>query len=269
MLAYNRIHIRCLMSDVDHLMCFRNFIIMDKKMENLKVTKRNQVSATDFVVDTIKNRLQKGELHVGDKLPSESELCEELGVSRSSVREGIKVLSSYGLLEIRRGQGTYVTDRFIDEILSTLGFIPKGINLDYLLVVRRILECGCMGIIYNKLTDEQLDKLEGLAKELTPGGDRERNIACDSEFHNFLFQCSDNPILTSIYRMISQMVGYIIHNLNGYDEIVSAARSAHMSIVDALRKKDYEACINSMGNHLFTVENFASKYLQNEQEVRT
>ena len=72
--------------------------------------KPERISATTQVVDAVRLAIQKGELKVGDKLPRESDMAEELGVGRSSLREGIKILNAYGIVESRQGEGTYIVD---------------------------------------------------------------------------------------------------------------------------------------------------------------
>ena len=69
-----------------------------------------RVNATAQVVNTIKRMLQRGELKVGDRLPKEADLAIEIGVGRSSLREGMKILAAYGVVESRQGDGTFIVD---------------------------------------------------------------------------------------------------------------------------------------------------------------
>ena len=90
-------------------------------MDNLfKATKRE--SAVDIVVNSIKQLLADKKLLPGDKLPNELEISEGLGVSRGSVREAMKILSAFGLIDIRVGNGTYVSDSPSSELLDSLLF---------------------------------------------------------------------------------------------------------------------------------------------------
>ena len=68
-----------------------------------------RVSASDLVVNNIRSKIQRGELKVGDRLPVEADLARELNVGRSSLREGIKILTAYGVVESRQGEGTFIT----------------------------------------------------------------------------------------------------------------------------------------------------------------
>ena len=69
-----------------------------------------RINATSQVVNSIRAMIRKGELKVGDKLPKEADLAREIGVGRSSLREGMKILAAYGVVEPRQGEGTFIVD---------------------------------------------------------------------------------------------------------------------------------------------------------------
>ena len=87
-----------------------------------------RVTATSLVVNTIREAIQKGKLKVGDKLPNETELAKEIGVGRSSFREGIRILAAYGVVEVRQGEGTFIVNKISEQILEFLGFFPSRQN---------------------------------------------------------------------------------------------------------------------------------------------
>ena len=91
-------------------------------------------SLSDIIVKRITDALVSGELKPGDKIPTETEFSENLGVGRNAVREAIKVLVAFGVLEIRRAKGTYVVDDYSDKLLDPLiyGLILSERNMDEL-----------------------------------------------------------------------------------------------------------------------------------------
>lgn len=223
--------------------------------------KLEKVTAPQYVVESIQNAMQKGELRIGDKLPSEMDLCASLGVGRSSLREGIKVLTTYGILEVKQGQGTFVTDNFVENIFDILGFVPIGENLIHFHKFRAILECGCMRIVYDKFTPEECDELEELAASLDPQKDTDFNIEQDKRFHDTLVQHAENPILLRSFRMTRKINSYIMDQLMCHDDVVLDARTSHLEIVDALRKKDRELCEEVMEKHQNKAYSHKLKYM--------
>lgn len=122
-------------------------------MDNLfKATKRE--SAVDIVVNSIKQLLADKKLLPGDKLPNELEISEGLGVSRGSVREAMKILSAFGLIDIRVGNGTYVSDSPSSELLDSLLFTYFITNPDLtsLYEFRRIFETDIVRLAIDQTT---------------------------------------------------------------------------------------------------------------------
>jgi GntR family transcriptional repressor for pyruvate dehydrogenase complex len=99
------------------------------------------LSQTDVVIQELKRLVVEGALGPGSRLPIEKELAAQLGVSRGSLREGVRALVHLGVLETRQGDGTYVTELDAGRLLSSLGFLAElPTNAAELLSVRRILE---------------------------------------------------------------------------------------------------------------------------------
>jgi DNA-binding FadR family transcriptional regulator len=102
------------------------------------------MSRTDEVISSIKRMILEGALKPGDRLPVEKELAESLGVSRGSLREGISALSLLGVVNTRQGDGTYVTNLDVTQLLAPMGFVVdlegRG-NARHVHTIRRVLEC--------------------------------------------------------------------------------------------------------------------------------
>lgn len=126
-----------------------------------------RVSASDLVVNNIRSKIQRGELKVGDRLPVEADLARELNVGRSSLREGIKILTTYGVVESRQGEGTFITDNVARNFFEYMGFFPSKENSEYLVELRRVIEVGNIAAIYDRVTPQQYDQLENWSMCLT------------------------------------------------------------------------------------------------------
>ena len=120
-------------------------------------------SQTDVVIESIKDMLTRGELRPGSRLPVEKDLAAQLGVSRGSLREGVRALATLGVLETRQGDGTYVTSLDPRRLLSPLGFLAdlqQPAHAADLLAVRRVLESESVGAGRHAPHDDELAELD-------------------------------------------------------------------------------------------------------------
>src|SRR6266446_1498389 len=127
------------------------------------------LAVTDEAIEKIKGMITSGALRAGDRLPREADLAAELGLSRSSLREAVRALSLVNILDVRRGDGTYVTSLEPRLLLEALSFIVDFHRDDTLLEflrVRRILEPAATAMAAERITDEESDGLRGLLGEL-------------------------------------------------------------------------------------------------------
>ena len=220
--------------------------------------KKTNESAAQYVVRSIQDAIRKGDLKIGDTLPSETELAEKLGVGRSSIREGIRILTTFGILEVKQGKGTYVVDHFVESLFNMLGFSLVGDNLGYFLAARRVLECGCMEMIdFGNMTVKDLNELEALANALSPNNALKDNIVFDRMFHNRLVTLTGNKMMIRIYSMVESLLWELMERLMGYEDVVVQAHKSHLRIVDALRKQDHHALVRAMSEHLGAVEDYS------------
>ena len=214
----------------------------------MKQTER--VSATSYVVNSIRQSIQSGKLKIGDKLPREADMAEELGVGRSTLREAIKILNTYGVVESRQGEGTYIVDKIAQNFFEFMGFFPSKENDIHYLELRRVVEGGSMITIYNKLKEAELNELEKLVDIMNEKHTIDEYVAADVAFHHTLIAYSQNPLLIQINNMLIHMRYDQLNRLFCYHEIVEDAYNEHGGIVQALRSGDLMQCINAVNNHL-------------------
>ena len=121
-----------------------------------------QMGAVGQVVTYVKEAIQAGKYSVGDKLPNEAELAKLAGVGRSSLREGMRILAAYGVVEIRQGEGTFVIDKTAEQFFEFLGYMPST-NFESFIDLRRVIEAGNIVTIYDKLDENDLEELQRIS----------------------------------------------------------------------------------------------------------
>lgn len=230
-------------------------------MDDLEIGTVKRVSATTQVIETIRTSINSGKLKAGDKLPNEMDLARTIGVGRSSLREGIRTLSSFGLIEIKHGEGTFVADKYAERIFEFLGFDSTPENISYMLELRKVVELGNIRIAADRLTDEQLKELRGMVNAIDPGKyPLEEAERADRMFHESIVRFAGNPLIIEIYKMMSKMLSIVFSNLMCRMEVVQDAYKAHLEILEALEAHDVEASVRTMEAHLDQVNYYAWKY---------
>lgn len=162
-------------------------------------------------IDQIKQMLVEGHLRPGDKLPIERDLAVKLGVSRNSLREAVRALTTIKVLQTRQGDGTYVTSLAPELLLDSVSFVADlhhdGAVLQFL-HVRRVLEPEATGLAASRLTPDelaQLDQLLNEAEELARADvvDHERLVANDKRFHSLITGACGNPVMAAVIENMS------------------------------------------------------------------
>src|SRR5690242_5977561 len=129
------------------------------------------MALTDEAIEKIKEMIVSGDLRPGDRLPKEADLAERLGLSRNSLREAVKALSLINVLDVRQGDGTYVTSLEPRLLLDAMTFVVEFHRDDTVLEffeVRRILEPAATAMAALAMTDRQVADLRALPDELGP-----------------------------------------------------------------------------------------------------
>ena len=165
------------------------------------------MALTDEAITRIRGMIQSGELPPGSRLPSEPQLAAQMGLSRSGVREAVKALESARVLDVRRGDGTYVTSLAPRLLLEGLGLAVELLQDDTLLEVmevRRMLEPVATGMAALRMSDAALDELGRILDDMrAAAGDHERLIQVDTAFHRTVVAATGNETLTSLMDGLS------------------------------------------------------------------
>lgn len=165
------------------------------------------MALTDEAISKLRKMIQSGELPPGSRLPPENQLAAQMGLSRSGVREAVKVLESARVLDVRRGDGTYVTSLSPGLLLEGVGFaveLLQGETLLEVMEVRRLLEPAATGLAALRISDDDLSRLADLLQEMQDkADDAEGLVQADMEFHRVVTFSTGNETLTSLLDGLS------------------------------------------------------------------
>ncbi|MDQ1669479.1 MAG: GntR family transcriptional regulator, transcriptional repressor for pyruvate dehydrogenase complex [Actinomycetota bacterium] len=200
------------------------------------------VALTDEAILKIKGMILSGELKPGDRLPPENQLSEALGLSRSSLREAVKALEIIRVLDVRRGDGTYVTSLTPSLLLDAMSFvvdIHQDASVLELFEVRRILEPAAAALATPRVTAADVQHLRGLLTQVDGTTSVDDLVAHDIVFHRHICELSGNAYLT---RLLDTLSGSTLRARvwRGLTEDGSVERTLteHRAIVDALESGD-------------------------------
>lgn len=215
-----------------------------------------QVADDILEMITIKKRFE-----LGEKLPNELDLAAELGVSRMTLREAIRILAAHGVLVIRRGIGTFVAeDANLDEHgLDTLGEIRA--NLKDLMEMRLIFEPEAAYYAALRATEKEIDKIKKLADQATQmvltGEDR---TEVEKAFHNTIAKASHNEFMHRLMPIINSAIYKGIILSESAPDVNRQSNIDHANVVDFLRNRDGDGARTAMRLHIIHVmEGFGIK----------
>ncbi len=220
---------------------------------DLPIEPIQQSTMTELVAKRLVRLLSEGRLKAGDKIPTERDLAKQLNVGRTTLREALKLLTLSGLLEARRGDGTYVRTEFKSLLSQELSW-PLLLNtsdLDMISDVRLPLEVQAARLAAERATDEDVQKLAVFRQLLTiHGRDYEKETALDLEFHDAIAEASHNVLLCHLMRSLHSILRQYILLSNEMTESLDAIVADHQPIYDAIVSRNPEAAESAVKRHL-------------------
>lgn len=202
------------------------------------------MAVTDQAISRIKEMISSGTLRPGDRLPPEKELSESLGLSRSSLREAVKALEILRVLDVRRGDGTYVTSLEPQLLLEASSFavdVRQDAAILEVFAVRRILEPAAAALAAACTRPEDVERLRALLADVDTHTSVDELVAHDVVFHRTLSELSGNAYLASLVDTLSsRTVRARIWRGLTEENAVDRTLAEHRAIVDALAAGDVE-----------------------------
>lgn len=238
-------------------------------LENIPSFKRNSIS-TD-IAELITNLILMGEIKPGDKIPTEVEFTHQLGVGRNSVREAIKMLTFVGILEIRRGEGTFVSKKLSSPIINPLlmSLVYEEKTAEELVQLRLLLDIAVIPTIIANLTEDGIKQLNdaneamyAVAKNLDYDKDLLLNL--DIQFHKVYHSLTKNRLLVKIYETIYMLfMSSVKESLNNDPDF---AYNSHKGLIGALQDRDAAKVEKNLRESLYPWESVVMKMEQRKVE---
>lgn len=238
-------------------------------MDNIFQNLGNKQTLSQKIERTIENAIREKKLLVGSKLPTEREMCESFGVSRTALREALRRLSARGLITIQKGSGMYVSEIKIEDAINSLNLyydLKFGNNLlAQFIEVRRLFEPEIAKLAAKNRTDKDLVELESNLADFAncDPDNTQLEVDLDNKFHLMIAKSTTNPIMQitmePIYSLLPRMRNYIYANIEGEKEVTL---KAHRDVLDAIRDQDEEKAYKVMTEHLNRTQEIYDKHLR-------
>lgn len=222
------------------------------------------MSVTDEVIDKIRELILSGQIAPGDRLPPEQELAALLKVSRSSLREAVRALSQANVLDVRRGDGTYVTSLEPELLLSGLAFVVDLMQdgtLMEVFEVRRLLEPAATALAAQRITPDEVLLLRDSLAGMRAAHDPEDLVFRDIEFHSQINKATGNSSLCSILDALSTRAMRARIWRASLSGLKAMTLSQHSLILDALADRDPALARSAATIHVSESERWLKQYL--------
>ncbi|QJA09207.1 FadR family transcriptional regulator [Romboutsia sp. CE17] len=222
------------------------------------------------VIEQIQEKIFYGEFKNGDKLPSERELSEQMGVSRTSIREALRVLETMGVVESRQGEGNFICSNVNKSLIEPLSLIFKLNNGSWedVIELRQALELETVKFASKRVTKEEADEMKfiinKMEEEINNQNRNEILVNLDQKFHNKIASISKNYLIECLFLTSSNLFEEFIDDarrkiVNKYsDERVLL--NQHKEIYNAIISNDSNLAYKKMEEHMNLIkENYKEK----------
>ena len=203
----------------------------------------------DMVFEQLRSAIASGEWQCGDKLPSESELCNTLGVSRVSVRSALQKLSGLGLVESRRGEGTFVCNSNGSQCMNSI--IPiialNGKDRKSMAEFRFIVETESAALAAMRATSEQIAQMRSATRKMAESSGH-KAAEMDLAFHKLIAEATHNPIIIKVFEILNDY--YLSLFVTNISVMGSKGSKQHQLLTDAIASHDSVLARDIMKTHL-------------------
>lgn len=204
----------------------------------------NNGTVVDNVLHQIRNAISSGRFRGGDKLPSEFELMDELNVSRNSLREAMKVLEAIGIIEIRRGDGTYICKEIKPNFMDSIAYsvLLEDSSAEELIEFRRTLDRSILHLAVAKSTEEDIRMLQGIIDAMRVKfheGEISAAARLDVQFHHYLAHCARNRFMERMFLGVYGLFESSIEKNIRTEELFASADDHHQAMLQCIIDRNY------------------------------
>jgi GntR family transcriptional repressor for pyruvate dehydrogenase complex len=232
-----------------------------------------QGGLVDRVVKEIQRVIMSGQLEPGMKLLPERELADELGVSRTVIREAVRILVAKGLLETKPGVGTIVRQVSSDQIVEPLSLLlrtqEEGISVEHLHQVRHMLEVEIAGLAALQATEDDITELTGILDKMEAVRDiPEAFVTVDADFHRGLATTTHNPLLIILLDSIRDLMREVRLLATRHPDLRQKVMPDHRKILKCVSAKDPVGARAAMEEHLEHARRFQEELLKADTQEK-
>lgn len=214
-----------------------------------------KVSMHEMIAEEIKKYIHDHQLKKGDKLPSVADLTTILGVSRSSIREGLRYLEGFDVIEVQNGKGIFVKEGDALKIEAKIDVEQEKNYLLHISELRRALEGKAVELATLRATDEEIEEMDQLITEVI----RLRDAGIDSsevdwEFHKAIYRASHNPLLESVAESVSDTFNKLWSRPFGIEHIFSDTLPFHSTMLEGIKQRDPAYALQEFNKIIDAVE---------------
>lgn len=230
----------------------------------MDIKKIHRKKAWEEVCDQIKALIIAGSWRPGDRLPAEIELAAQFGVSRPTLREALRQLNLFGLIDIRHGEGNFISrpnaESFMTPLLPLL--IENKDNILSIMEARNMIEVKTASIAASRASESEIQLLNHYVEQMVDfSNNKEQFAKTDHLFHKQIALATRNPIIIKMYQAIEDLLLGQQLRIIGLPDAIENGISEHRKIVEALKKRDAQAAGKSMQSHLEnTMERILTKF---------
>ncbi len=221
------------------------------------------MTATDAALGGLRAMIARGDIAPGQRFPPEAELCVRFGVSRSSLREAARILSTLGVVEVRHGSGMYVSRLDPADVVRGFSLTVDLLPLDgllQLLEIRRVLESHASAQAAARASDELVARLHDLADRMEATTDLDELGRLDRAFHEAICDAGGNSTVSSLMEVFRSRGGhYRIMTSDDADPVRRASDQGHRAIVAAIGRRDPVAAATAAAAHVAQTEYWLSR----------
>jgi GntR family transcriptional regulator, transcriptional repressor for pyruvate dehydrogenase complex len=219
-----------------------------------------KVSMHEMIADEIKRYIREHQLKRGDKLPSVAELTSILGVSRSSIREGLRFLEGFDMIEVQNGKGIFVKDGDALKIEAKIDVEQEKNSLLHISELRRALEGKAVELAAIRATEAEIEEMDRLLTEVIALKDVGLDSSeVDWEFHKAIYRASNNPLLESVAESVSDTFNRLWSKPFGIDHIFTDTIPFHRTLLDGIKDRDPAYALQEFNKFIDIVEDTLRK----------
>ncbi|MEZ5073132.1 MAG: FadR/GntR family transcriptional regulator [Bacteroidales bacterium] len=226
-------------------------------MEDVFQNIGSKLTLSQRIERTLENAIREKKLPVGSKLPTEREMCESFGVSRTALREALRRLSARGLITIQKGSGMYVSEIRIEDAIKTLNLyydLKFDRNLiEQIIEVRQMFEPEIARYAARNRSDDHVKELKDNLRQFRECNPDNTQLESDldNKFHLGVARAASNPIIQMtmepIYTLLPRMRNFFYANIDGEK---AATLASHEELVRAIESREEEEAFRVMKKHL-------------------